>query len=150
MHDFSKVVGVIAIIIGILVSMTNGKLPSPTPDAPDSGVAVPKELNDELDLAFQADRESAVKWAGLLAGIARFIEADGDTSSPMVKTLYDVDQVRSRAIAAPVEPIRGGDAVGKSLAPRLAMLGAGPEKMDDSLRSRVVELFLQASEALKN
>jgi len=85
-------------------------------------------------------------WSGLLHGLADYIEADGETTKPILQTVSDVDSLRRAAILAPLHRIEGGQEVGQVLGPQLSKIEVGD--LTPSKRRAVVKIFRDLADDL--
>lgn len=147
-----KVIGVVLLLVaGFFAARGVGWdwTPQPQP-APTPSVDVPAELATALRSLEIPERDRKV-WGGMLAGGGRFVDADGKAKTPLIVTVADLDRLRLAMVAAPIEPVAGGDLVGKTLGPYLDKIGKVNEKLDESgRRAEVVKLFLGAGGVLAN
>lgn len=89
--------------------------------------------------------QDAYYWAGMLEGIGRQVASDKD-----VRTMFDVERIRDRALAAPLRGVSGGELIGQVMGPLLSALGSEGESLDeDGRRAKVVEVFLGVATALR-
>lgn len=123
-------------------------LPDAGPDVPAVVVNVPDALKTELRSAFTDKPDAAQVWAGIFGGMARFVEADGKTSKPLVRTVFDLQQLRDAVVAAPPKAVDGGPLVAKAVAPYMDAIGKDGEALDDAKRKQVVELYTGVAEVL--
>lgn len=112
------------------------------------GPESPSELT-ELQEGFAGQADAARLWAGLLGGLARVIEADGTLPEPMLKSMDDIEQLRDLAVRAPIKPVPGGQLIGQVLGPELNQVGGAGAELTSARRERVVQIFLDASQALE-
>ncbi len=129
-----------------------GPAPIPAPVTPDNGPSVPASVSDALKAGFSGARSEARTWAGLLAGMARTIEADGShPKGPRLKTMLDVQALRDWIVACPPRPLPKGDVIGQAIGPELAKLGTSDEPLDqDGRRASVVKLLEGAAYTLES
>lgn len=141
-----KTLGLILILAAVAVPFIklDGIIPRPAPDNTPS-VDIPAGLEVILKTG---DKSDAMKWSGMIGGLASFIEADGQTSDPMLETMDDVAQLIEAATKAPIEPVSGSQVIGAALGSRLDEIGQAGDPLDTSRRGKVVALFKAAAQVL--
>lgn len=141
-----QIIGILLVAAAIILpfAKTNGLIPRPAPDNTPS-VDIPAGMEDDLK---QVAKEEATKWAGMIRGLAVFIQADGETTKPVLDSMDDVGQLIEAATAAPLEPMPGGVVIGKALGSRMDAIGQAGDPLDSSRRKKVVDLFEAAASVL--
>ena len=144
-----KSLGVFFLLVAGAVWWMNRPGDTPEP-APAPTPAIPAELAASLASLDCPARDKQI-WGGLLAGLGRFILADGKTKAPLFLTVADLERLRDAAVRAPIEPVAGGDKLGPVLAKHLAALGDPAAKLDESgRRQAAADLFIGSGAVLAN
>jgi hypothetical protein len=149
----NRIIGLVVILFSIGWSFRD-KLPSIVPVVPLPAVPaieVPQLLGDTLKAGFSGRKPEAGAWAGLLAGMARAIEADAShPEGPRLRTMADIERLRDWVIQCPPRPIAGGETIGQALGPEIAKLGTSTEELDKgNRRASLVKLFDGSSQVLE-
>jgi hypothetical protein len=136
-----KSLGVLFIVAAGVLWWFNRSPATPQP-APAPAIQIPAELAASL-ASLDVPASDKRIWGGLLAGLGRFILADGKTKSPVLLTVADIERLRDAAVRAPVEPVAGGDKLGPLLAKHLAALGDPAARLDEpGRRQSAADLFI--------
>lgn len=124
------------------------RTPAPPDPAPVPAVTIPAELAASLASLDVPARDKQI-WGGLLAGLGRFILADGKANKKLLVDVGDLERLRDAAVRAPIEPVAGGDKLGSLLATYLKQLGGPAEPLDDKgRRESAANLFVGAGKVL--
>lgn len=141
-----------AILLGaaaVLWTVNNGmvNLPGPRPPTPAPGPVLPTDLSAAIKNIDLPDRDRQI-WGGMLQGLGRFVDADGRAAKPALVTVFDVAKLRDAAVAAPIEPVAGGDRIGAVLGAELSKIGKDGEPLDATRRKAIADLFVGAGRVL--